>query len=117
MRVPLRETAVITLNGSGAGTASVGPLTAREVWYPDNVAVKCAPPASGVSVEAQVAVYMGDSATQPNFRDNAVFGTSGDNTGACNGDQVKKGHKIWAVFSAGNPNVQATVTVTGMRDV
>lgn len=117
MRVPLRETGVVTLNGSGAGTARVGPLTARETWLPDNVAVKGSLPASGPSVEAQVAVYMGDTATLPNFRDNATFGTSGDSTGACNGDTVKKGHYIIAVFTGGNPNTQSSVTVTGMKDV
>jgi len=33
------RTAVVTLDGSGGGIAKVGPLSAREVWYPDNVAI------------------------------------------------------------------------------
>lgn len=113
-RLSLRETAVVTLDGSGNGTAKVGPLTAREIWYPDNVAVSI----TGVdpSTKIPTTVYMGPDTTQSNFRDVAQFG-AGDNTGACNADTVKCGMYIWAVWSGGVVGKQAIVTVTGLKDV
>jgi hypothetical protein len=102
----------VTLNGSGAGTAKLGPLSAREVWYPDNVAISV----NGFTKQAQCTVYMGPDTTQSSFRDISTFG-SGDNTGACNADTIKVGFYIWAVWTNGDPGKQATVTVTGLKDV
>lgn len=113
-RVPLRETAVVTLNGAGAGTARVGPLSAREVWYPDNVAIKAN--ANPIN-DARCSVYMGENTSQSNFRDESMQGSSGDSTGACSGDVVKSNSYIWAVWSSGDVFVQATLTVTGVKDV
>jgi len=111
-RIALRESAVVTLDGSGNGTARVGPLSAREIWYPDNVAISV----NGFTVQATTTVYMGPDTSQSSFRDTSTFG-SGDNTGACNADTVKCGFYIWAVFVGGDPGLQATVTVTGLKDV
>ena len=112
--VPLRETAVITLNGAGAGTARVGPLSAREIWHPTVAAVK----ANAVPVlEAQCNIYVGLSASAENFRDGCVDGSSGDSTGNVSGDTVPRGQYIFAVWTGGDANVQATLTVTGTKDV
>lgn len=111
-RIPFRETAVVTLDGSGNGTAKVGPLSAREVWYPDNVSISV----TGFTVQANATVFMGPDTTQSNFRDVSTFG-SGDSTGACNADTVKCGMYIWAVWINGDPGKQAILTVTGLRDV
>lgn len=115
MRVPLiGQTAVITLNGAGNGTAKIGPLSAREVWYPENVAVKAN---SNPTNEAQCLVYVGPDTTQPNFLDGCIDGSTGDNTGKVNGREIRCGHFIWAVWSGGDANVQATLTVTGWREI
>ena len=111
-RVALRETAVATLDGSGAGFAKVGPLSAREVWYPDNVSISI----TGATKQANAVMYMGPDTTQSNFRDISKFG-SGDSSGACNADVVKSGMYIWAVWINGDAGKQAILTVTGLKDV
>lgn len=111
-RVALRETAVVTLNGSGGGTAKVGPLSAREVWYPDNVAISI----TGATKQATANLFKGPDTTQSNFRDISTFG-SGDSSGACNADTVRCGDYIWVVWTGGDAGKQAILTVTGLKDV
>lgn len=111
-RVPLRQSAVVTLSGAGAGATKLGPLSAREVWYPDNIAISI----QNFTKQALCTIYMGPDTTQSSFRDMSTFG-SGDNSGACNADTVKVGFYIWAVWLAGDAGLQATVTVTGLKDV
>lgn len=103
----------IKLNGSGAGTAKVGPLTAREVWHPDNAHVQVS---SNVN-EAVCNIYVGESATQSNFRDATFSGSSGDATSRIGSDVVKSGWYIWAVWTGGDANATATLRVTGSKDV
>lgn len=112
-RVPLRETAVIKLDGTGAGTAKVGPLTARETWYPKVASVSANQNATN---EATCVVSVGDSNTK-NFRDSCIDGSAGDSTGNVSGDVVKKGDYVWAVWSGGDANVQAILTVIGEKEV
>lgn len=118
-RVTLNETAVVTLNGSGAGTARVGPLSARETWYPSNVSVKTTFP--GVQTtptnESTCNIFVGPAATAQYFRDNSVQASTGDATGACSADKLKPGQYVWAVWSGGDAGVQAQLTVTGYKDV
>jgi hypothetical protein len=84
MKVPLDQTAVVTLNGSGGGTAKVGPLSAREVWFPANVHVRV----STTTSEAQCLVYVGGDAIQVNFRDGTFTGSSGDSSDRVNADTL-----------------------------
>jgi hypothetical protein len=113
MRTTLRESAVIVLDGSGNGTAKLGPLSAREIWYPDNVHVSV----STTTKEAHCNIYMGSDTTQSNFRDESTFASSGDSSGTCNADTVRVGHSIWAVWTGGDANSQAVLTVTGLKDI
>jgi hypothetical protein len=118
-RVTLREYAVIRLNGSGAGTARVGPLTAREIWYPSNVSIKTTFP--GVQTvptnESKCDIFVGQSISPEFFRDTSFQGSTGDASGACSADIVRTGQYVWAVWSGGDAGVQATLTVTGVKDV
>jgi hypothetical protein len=118
-RVTFREYAVIRLNGSGAGTAKVGPLTAREVWYPSNVSIKTTFPGvqSAPTLESKCDIYVGQTASPEFFRDNSIQGSTGDASGACSADIVRTGQYVWAVWSGGDAGVQATLTVTGQKDV
>jgi hypothetical protein len=109
----LAQTAVINLNGSGAGTAKLGPLTAREVWYPDNAHVAVATN----TLEATCKVYVGPDTTQSNFRDESPQGSTGDSTGAISADVIRTGFYVWAVWTGGDANAQATLTVTGRKTV
>lgn len=111
-RVSLRETAVVTLDGSGGGMAKVGPLSAREIWYPDNVAISV----TGFTKQATTTIYKGPDTTQSNFRDISTFG-SGDSSGACNADTIRCGDYISAVWVGGDAGKQAILTVTGLKDV
>ena len=113
-RVPLRESAVITLNSSGAGTAKVGPLSPREVWYPSIAQIAVNGP---LVSEAICTVYTGRDATLPNRRDATTFGSSGDKTGRIGGYVIRTGEYVWAVWTNGDAGVQASLTVIGMKDV
>lgn len=115
MNVPIRAegTANVTLNGSGNGTASVGPLTARETWHPENAHVSV----SSANSEASCVIYVGDSALQRNQRDTTFTGSSGDASDKIGADIVKPPHKIWAVWTGGDPGAVATLTVTGSKDI
>lgn len=113
MRVPLDETVVITLNGSGAGTAKLGPISARETWYPDQASVKAN---SNPTNESACNIFKGIGATIDNYKDGTVNGSSGDATGKVTG-RMQVGNYIFAVWSGGDANVQASLTVTGEKDV
>lgn len=112
-RVMLSQSVSGTVDPTGKATLKLGPLSAREVWYPSNVHINV----STSVVESQAIVYAGESPTQGNFRDDSVSASSGDNTGACNADVLKTGQYIWAVWSGADVGAQATLTVTGLRDV
>jgi len=107
--------ASVTLDGSGNGTAKVGPASAREIWYPGNVHV--AANIGDVTNEAQCIVYMGETVNPNNFRDGTLSGSSGDTTDALNSDEVKSGQYIWAVWMNGDAGAQATMSVTGDKDI
>lgn len=112
--VPLNESVTIRLDSSGNGTAKVGPKSSREVWHPDNAHVSAN--ANAIN-EAQCRVYTGDLPIQSNFRDGTVSGSSGDATDRVNATLIKCGQYVYAVWTAGDANVNATLNVTGTRDV
>lgn len=109
----LNESASVVLNGAGNGTAKVGPLTARERWHPQNVAVNAnASPTN----EASCVIYVGDENTRRQ-RDASTNGSTGDATDKCNGDTIKKNMFVWAVWTGGDAGAVAVVTVTGTKDI
>jgi hypothetical protein len=110
----LDVTVQITLSGSGSGTASIGPLSARETWFPTYVSVKAN--ANPVN-EATCKIYVGSTATDDNFRDGTFSGSSGDTTDALQGSPVKCGDKVWAVWTGGDASVKATLNVTGAKEI
>jgi len=111
--VDFRESTTITLDGTGAGTAKVGPLSAREIWRPVNVSVSAN---ANPTNDAQCSIYVGDANTR-NFRDGCIDGSTGDSTDKCNADKIKCGQYVWAVWSGGDAGVRATLTVTGTKDL
>lgn len=114
MRVPLNESRSIFLDGSGNGTVKLGPISAREVWYPDVASVSANPNPTN---DAQCTIYVGLSATQSYFKDACIDGSTGDSTGNVSGSVVRCGSYVWAVWTGGDSNVQATLTVTGTKEV
>jgi hypothetical protein len=112
--VPINANVFVILDGSGNGTAKLGPASAREIWNPDNVHVQVTGP---VTNEASCIIYVGDNATQGNFRDATQSGSTGDSSGRVNADTIKSGHYVWAVWAGGDAGRQATLLVTGSRTV
>jgi hypothetical protein len=112
--VMLNESVTIQLNAGGNGTAKLGPKTAREIWYPDNVHVSANQNAVN---ESQCRIYAGDSPIQSNYRDGTVSGSSGDASDRVSASIIKCGQYIFAVWSAGDANVIATLNVTGTKQV
>lgn len=115
--VQLRESATITLNGSGNGIARVGPRSGREVWTPDNVHVSTAQLANAIVNEAECQIFVGNDTSQTNFRDMTVSGSHGDSSDKCNADVIKCGWYIIAQWTGGDIGVSAILTVTGTKTV
>jgi hypothetical protein len=113
MQVPLNESAIVVLSGSGAGTAKVGPLSAREVWSPSNVHVSVSTHVN----EAECAIYVGDAVEARTYIDTTVSGSSGDSSDRVNATRVPVGWQVWAVWTGGDAGAIATLTVTGTKEV
>ena len=108
---PLSVTTTVTLNGSGAGTASIGPSFPRESW---DVSVASVSVATNTS-EAVCKVSQGATAGQV-FVDGTTWGSTGDSTSNFSAP-VFLGSKVFAVWTGGDANAVATLTVTGTRRV
>jgi hypothetical protein len=112
---PMRGITVsVALDGSGNGTAKIGPQTAREVWKPANVHVSVQIP---VVNEAQCKIYVGSSVNAQSFRDGTLSGSTGDTSDAVSADIIESSSFIWAVWTGGDANRQATMNVTGIKDI
>jgi hypothetical protein len=112
--VILNESATVTLNASGNGTARLGPLSARSIWYPANVHVSAN---QNPINEAQCKIYCGDLPIQQNFRDGTVSGSSGDSSDRVSASVIKCGQYVYGVWTGGDANVTATLIVTGTKDI
>lgn len=111
--VPLRAQTQIQLDPSGAGTARLGPVSAREVWHPQNASVQV----STDNREAVCNIYVGDTDSPWNFRDATSSGSIGDSTDRVSADEITCGHYVFAVWTGGDPNAYAQLVVTGSKDV
>lgn len=108
------ETAVITLDGFGAGTAKVGPIGQREApWIVKSASIKAN---SDPTNEATCQVFSGNDTSQSNFRDNSFSGSSGDATDKVAG-VLQMNQFVFAVWSGGDPGVQATLTVVVEKSI
>jgi len=113
--VTLSQSAVVTLDGTGSGTARTGPLSARETWQPEVVAVKTNQLA--ITSEAQCKIYAGPDTSDTYYVDGTLSGSTGDSTSNIAGQRVACGEQVWAVWSGGDPGAQARVNVTGTKTV
>lgn len=114
IEVPIVPGAVtVVLDGSGNGTARIGPAGARETWSP---AVASVSVSTNVN-EAICRIYVGPSPDPQYFVDGTLSGSTGDSTDRVSGQPVKLGWFIWAVWKAGDPGATATLNVTGSRTI
>lgn len=115
MRVPLGVEATVTvkLDGSGNGSAKIGPASGRETWYPANAHVFVTTHVN----EASCTVYTGTAVTPAGFRDATFTGSSGDTTDAVSADILKTGQYIFAVWAGGDAGIQAYLNLTGEKEI
>jgi hypothetical protein len=112
-QLPLSETNSVTLSGSGAGTASLGPVGSNETWTASNISVIC----SSNTLEATCKLYVGPAATAPYFIDITVDGSTGDSTDAASTQLIRKGWQVWAVWTGGDSGATGTVNVNGTKAI
>lgn len=97
----------VTLNGSGNGTASIGPQRVREWWTNIVVAVSVATSNN----EAQCSLYVGSTVQSSTFMGTTPNGSHG--AVATLPNPIPAGYQIWCVWSNGDANAQATMHVRG----
>jgi hypothetical protein len=107
-RRPLNTFAQVTLDGSGNGTAKIGPTRVREIWFPTIISVVV----SSNTAEPVCKIFAGPTATQNNFTDGTFTGSQ-DSTDSIQGTQLNVGDFVFAVWTGGDVGAIATVGVTG----
>lgn len=102
----------VTLDGSGNGTANLGPVRVREHWQIQGVGVK----ASSNVNEASCSIYIGTSVSEATFVGNTLTGSSGDTCG-CAGMDIQPGQQVFAVWEGGDAGATATMTIFGTYSI
>jgi hypothetical protein len=115
--VCLDQSAVVTFNAQGAGTAQLGPRNQRESWSPAVIAVKTNQAPAAIVNEAACKIYVGADASDPNFVDGTLSGSTGDSTGNASGKTVRCGQYVFAVWTGGDAGAQGRVNVTGAKQL
>lgn len=113
IRRGFNQTGTVQLDGSGNGQVGMGPISAREIWYPKGVHVNVSTDIN----EAVCNIYVGDLPESRNFRDATASGSIGDSSDRVSNDVVRNPFKIWAVWTGGDPGSWATLNVTGEIEV
>lgn len=109
--VPLSESQPVILDGSGNGTARLGPAFG-ETWSPSTVSVKVSTAVS----EAQCRIYLGSDTSDSNFVDGTLSGSTGDSTDRVTGP-FRLPNYIFAVWTGGDAGATATLAVLGSREI
>jgi hypothetical protein len=110
--VQLNDSVPIVLDGSGNGTAKIGPTSHGSAWSPATISVKV----SSAVKEAQCRIYQGDAPTDRNFIDATLSGSTGDSTDRATGP-ITMPNAIFAVWTGGDAGATATLRVIGTRDI
>jgi hypothetical protein len=109
----LSASAVVTLDGTGAGTARTGPTGMREKWQAATASVKTGQ--AVVTNEAACRIYVGEDASSPNYVDGTLSGSTGDSTDRVSAQEITPGMYVLAVWSGGDPGAQGQLNVNGTR--
>ena len=110
--IPFAVSAQVTLDSSGNGTGSAGPINSGEVWSDVTAACHCL----DVTDEATCRFYVGGSPSPENFAGGTTYGSTGD-SGFSSGQTAVVGQKVWAVWTGGTPGTTAYLTVSGTTQV
>lgn len=104
---PLNTSVNITLDVSGNGTAKIGPNVGQQ-WNPTNVSVHV----STATNFPKCSIYAGGS-SQPGQLVDSTYTGNDDSSGKIEGTVIFPGHNIWAVWTGGDANATATLSVFG----
>lgn len=115
--VLLNPSNAVTLDGSGNGRVQLGPVAAGEIWTCSFVHVKTNQKPGTVKSEAQCVIYSGATPDDTAYVDGTLSGSTGDVTDAAAAYPVIVGEYIWAVWTGGDPGVQAVMRITGTKEV
>jgi len=116
-RIQLQEYASVQLDASGNGRAILGPAIVRERWAPTQatVSVSTNPLESPTNaLESRCSLYLGIGGVPGRLLGESRTGSSGDTYGF-GGFELQPGQNIVAVWTGGDPNATATITVFGER--
>lgn len=106
--------AVVTLNGSGNGTAQAGPRLAGEAWYPTSVSISMT--GSQPTTVATCYIYAGGGVSPATFVD-ATYAVLAAASSLISGQTLYPGQSVYAVWTGGNPDAVGTLVVNGTRTV
>lgn len=110
--VPLSDFVQIRLDGSGNGTAQLGPRAHGQTWKPTVASIKMSgsTPTGAPTCFLYAGGYVGDA----NFID-STYDVQNDSTDRVAGQSLDLGQYVFAVWSGGNAGATATLTVNGTR--
>lgn len=107
-RVPLNVQTSVVLDGSGNGTAFLGPRIGQK-WNVTNAAVLVP---NAVKVP-QASWYAGGQPIPGNFVDGTFTGNL-DATGRISNFSITSGNYVFAVWTGGDPGATATLSILGI---
>lgn len=105
----------VQLDGTGAGTARLGPSGHGITWTLGTISVKTAQTVATGTCNCNI--YVGDDTSAVNFVDGTFSGDTGDSSDAASGEQIRLGKYVFAVWSSGVPGDVATLTLTGTMEI
>lgn len=111
----LTAVATVTLDGSGNGTAQLGPSNTNEVWSPASVTISCNGSLTGITGTTTCQIFSGSSS--PSTLIDGTYNPLQDSTGAIQGWVFYPGMYVFAVWTNGPASQQATLVVNGTRTV
>lgn len=104
----LNEFAQVTLDGSGAGVVTLGPLYTYQTWYPESVNVLITP---APAIEPTFKLYRGTAA--PSSYLGGTYTGSNDST-ILSGVTLNPGEKLFGIWAGGGtPGGVASMTIQG----
>ena len=109
--VPLNDARNVTLDGSGNGQVSFGPILGQE-WTVTNAGVQTSTRANPAASVPQCSIYIGGAPVAQFFIDGTNTGSL-DSTDRTSSFPFTQGSKIWAVWTGGDPGSVATLSIVG----
>jgi len=106
---PFQLSATVKLDGSGNGTAQLGPQSAVR-WEPSLVAIQTVN--QSVTTVPACAIYAGSVVTPSTLVDQTYNGQNNSST-KIDGQILYQGQYVYAVWTGGVPGDTATLRVTG----